>query len=361
MNAAAEPSGGAVTLGGVIGQARALEVLRSSIASGRVHHAWIFAGPKGVGKFTAAMAFASALLDPTTGPNLMGEYEPDPESETQRLIARDAHPDLHVITKELALYSDEASVRNSKQTNIAVDVVRTRLLEVAHLSPARRTGSLLGKAFLVDEAELLKRESQNALLKTLEEPPLGTIIILVTSAEDALLPTIRSRCQRVAFTALDDSNMRRWIDRGGFALEASEAHWLIGACDGSPGRLLDAVECGLHGWATRLEPMLARADRGEFDPDLGPAIKDLVEGWASGFVKANANASKKVANDVAAAKALGLIASRARRRLRHAVETGEDTSRAIRAIESVERTRQRIGANVQIALAFEGLAAELVR
>lgn len=352
---------GAVALGDIIGQAGAMAVLRSAISSGRVHHAWIFAGPKGVGKFTAATAFASALLDPTTGPNPMGEYEPDPGSETQRLIARDAFPDLHVVTKELARHSDDSDVRKRLLTNIPVEVVRTRLIELAHLTPTRQTGSLIGKAFIVDEAELLKHDAQNALLKTLEEPPLGTILILVTSAEEDLLPTIRSRCQRVAFTALDDPDMRRWIGARGLEPGDEEAGWLIGASDGSPGRLLDAVECDLHGWATRLEPMLARADRGEFDPDLGPAIKDLVEGWASGFVKANANASKKVANDVAAAKALGLIANRARRRLRHAVETGGDTSRAIRAIESVERARQRIGANVQIALAFEGLAAELVR
>jgi len=345
----------------IIGQDHAMAVLRSAIASGRIHHAWIFAGPRGVGKFTAAQAFAAALLDPTTGPNLMGEIEPDPESETQRLIAQVAHPDLHVITKELALYSEDKKVRDSKQSNIAVDVVRTRLLEVAHLAPVMKTGSPIGKAFIVDEAELLKKESQNALLKTLEEPPAGTIIILVTSAEDDLLPTIRSRCQRVAFGELDEDAMNEWLGRRGLTLGADETRWHIGASEGSPGRLLDAVDCDLHEWARRLEPMLQRADRGEFDPDLGPVIKELVDGWATAFVKANPNASKKAANDVAAAKALGLIATRSRLMLRNAIDSGADTGRPINAIESVERARQRIGANVQLALAFEGLAAELVR
>lgn len=354
-------SDNATSLSSIIGHSHALSVLRSAIASGRIHHAWIFAGPRGVGKFTAARAFAAALLDPSTGPNLMGEIEPDPESETQRLIAQGAHPDLHVITKELALYSEDKKVRDSKQSNIAVDVVRTRLLEVAHLAPVMRTGSRIGKAFIVDEAELLKKESQNALLKTLEEPPLGTIIILVTSAEEDLLPTIRSRCQRIAFGELDGQGMAEWMQRSGLSLSAEETEWHIEASEGSPGRLLEAVDCGLHEWSRRLEPMLQRADRGEFDPDLGPVIKDLVDGWATGFVKANPNASKKAANDVAAAKALGLIATRSRLMLRHAIEAGMDTSRPIQAIESVERTRQRIGANVQLALAFEGLAAELVR
>lgn len=356
-----DADGAPITLRDIIGQGRALATLRSAIASGRVHHAWIFAGPSGIGKQTAALAFASALLDPTTGPNLTGEIEPDPQSETQRLIAHGAHPDLHIITKELAIYSDDSSVRSSKQTNIAVDVVRQRLLEVAHLAPVRRTDALITKAFIVDEAELLKRESQNALLKTLEEPPPGTIIILVTSAEEALLPTIRSRCQRVTFTALDDEAMRTWIDRSGLEADQSELDWLIRSCDGSPGRLLEAIDCDLHGWASRLEPMLARADHGEFDPSLAPTIKDLVDGWAEGYVKANKNASKRAANDIAASKALGLISNRARRRLRHAVEQGNDISRAINTIESVERTRQRIGCNVQLALAFEGLAAELVQ
>ncbi|MCB9846813.1 MAG: hypothetical protein H6814_00220 [Phycisphaeraceae bacterium] len=361
MSAAADTTG-AVALRDIVGQGHALGVLRSAIASGRVHHAWIFSGPRGVGKFTTAMAFASALLDPTTAPNLMGEHEPDPESETQRLIAGDAHPDLHVIRKELAIYSDEKQVRDGKQTNIAVDVVRTRLLDIAKLSAVRKTGSLIGKAFLVDEAELLKRVSQDALLKTLEEPPPGTVIILVTSAEEGLAPTIRSRCQRVAFTPLDDEQMRRWvIQRSGLTLSAEEIGWLIDTSEGSPGALIEAVGCDLHSWAQRLEPMLARADRGEFDPDLAPTIKDLVEGWAGGYVKANPNASKRAANDTAAVKALGLIADRARRSLREAAAAGRDTGRAINAIEAVERTRRRIGANVQLALAFEGLAAELVR
>jgi len=352
---------GAPMLRDIIGQDRQLSTLRSAISSGRVHHAWIFAGPHGVGKRTAAQAFAGALLDPTTGPNLAGDLEPDPQSETQRLLARGAHPDLHMITKGLAVYSDDQRVRDSKQMNIAVDVVRTRLLDVAHRAPTRRTDALIGKAFIVDEAELLKRESQNALLKTLEEPPSGTVIILVTSAEESLLPTIRSRCQRVAFNPLGDDDMRAWIVQSGLSIGQDESRWLIGSCDGSPGRLLEATECDLHAWARRLEPMLARADRGEFDPDLAPVIKDLVDGWATAFVKANPLASKRAANDTATRKALGLIANRARRRLQDAVTSGTDTSRAINTIEAVERTRQRIGANVQLGLAFEGLSAELVR
>lgn len=350
-----------VALRDIIGQEHALSVLRSAIASQRVHHAWIFAGPKGVGKRTAAEAFVATLLDPTTGPNLAGELEPDPESETQRLIDQGAHPDLHVITKELSVYSEDSKVRDGKQTNIAVDVVRSRLLEVAHLSPSRKTGSLIGKAFLVDEAQLLKKESQNALLKTLEEPPAGTVIILITSAEEQLLPTIRSRCQRVAFTALDEQQMHRWLTTRDAVPNAEETDWLIGTSEGSPGRLLEAIECNLHAWATTLEPMLARTDRGEFDPALAPTIKDLVEGWATGYVKANPNASKKSANDVAASKALGLIANRSRHQLRHAIGTGADSTRPINAIETVERTRRRIGSNVQLALAFEGLAAELIQ
>src|SRR5690606_4650358 len=117
------------------------------------------------------------------------------------------HPDLHVVTKELARYSEDRSTRERKLTQIPVDVLRTELIE-----PVYRAAQMgHGKVFIVDEAELLNDAGQNAMLKTLEEPPAGTTIILVTSIQDRLLPTIRSRCQRVAFVPLPDSVVSRWL------------------------------------------------------------------------------------------------------------------------------------------------------
>jgi hypothetical protein len=92
-------------LSALLGQDRASGILVDSLRSDRVHHAWIFHGPAGVGKCTAAAAFASLLLDPTTAAGLSGEIAPDPESTTQQMLSAGTHPDFHYIAKELATYS----------------------------------------------------------------------------------------------------------------------------------------------------------------------------------------------------------------------------------------------------------------
>ncbi|MEM9373943.1 MAG: hypothetical protein AAGA55_09895, partial [Planctomycetota bacterium] len=191
-----------VALDAVLGQDRAVSQLAAAMASGRLHHAWIFHGPEGVGKFTTALAWAAMLLDPTTAPGLTGAFACEPDSPTQRLLASGTHPDLHVVRKELARFSSDARVRDAKLATIPKAVVEDHLIAPASVAPVMRTGSMMGKAFIVDEAELLDRSpanapTQNAILKTLEEPAPGTLIVLVTSSEDRLLPTIRSRCQRV--------------------------------------------------------------------------------------------------------------------------------------------------------------------
>src|SRR6266853_6522241 len=70
-------------LSGIIGQDQAVSGLRAAVQSGRIHHAWVFHGPTGVGKFTTALAFAALILDPTSAPDLSGQIEPDPQSQTQ--------------------------------------------------------------------------------------------------------------------------------------------------------------------------------------------------------------------------------------------------------------------------------------
>ena len=185
----------------ILGQERAIDTLLTALGSGRVHHGWIFSGPLGVGKFTTAVEFARLLLDPHAAPNLAGEIEADPEGETSRLIDAGTHPDLHVIRKELALFSDNPQLRARKLSNIPIDVLRERMIggktsdDRPHVAVAyRKPAQGHGKVFIIDEAELIDVYGQNALLKTLEEPPPATYIFLITSRPERLLPTIRSRC-----------------------------------------------------------------------------------------------------------------------------------------------------------------------
>jgi DNA polymerase-3 subunit delta' len=361
-----------IALSRVLGQDRAIAALRSAIASDRIHHAWIFHGPAGVGKFTTALAFAALILDPTTAPTLSGELEADPQSPVQRLIRAGVHPDLHVVTKELALFSEIAKVRESKQRTIPKDVVETHLLRPAALAPVIRSGSRVTKVFIVEEADLLDKSPtnapvQNSLLKTLEEPASGTVIILVTSSEELLLPTIRSRSQRVGFTPLSPEAMGQWSKAVAPEVGGEERAWLLEFAAGAPGVFELARQGGLYAWHSTLSPMLAKVDQGKYDLALAPTMAGLVEAWAEAWVKSHDNASKESANHAGAEWLFRLLADHFRAMLRRAAMGGQASGaaatqmeRSAQAMDCLEEAQRRLGANIGISLVMEGLVADLV-
>lgn len=349
------------TLSDILGQERAIATLCACLRSGRVHHAWIFHGPEGVGKRTSAEAFAGALLDPTTREVDGGLFEPDPDSPTRALVEAGSHPDLHLIFKELALFDDDPQIRARKLISIPKEVVERHLIIPAQLSAAVRTDAAARKVFIVDEAELLNDATQNAVLKTLEEPPPGAVIILVTSAEQRLLPTIRSRCQRVAFSPLHEEAMRQWMRRRGVSPPATggAGSWAGAFALGSPGRLSQALEGGMDRWGETLEPMLAAADRGVYEPALGAGLAELVDAWAKAWIDAHEGASKDAANKAGAERLIGMLEERYRLALRDVARRGGDPEPALHAIDLLEATRRNIAANVNQKHAFEHLAVRL--
>lgn len=360
----------------ILGQSAALDALRNQLATQRVHHAQVFHGPAGVGKFTTAIAFARELLchDPVT--DLHGNASACGRCASCKLFAtlreaensddptdalRSAHPDLHIITKELALYSDDADERKRKLTSIPVGVIREHLLGPASHSPALNHG----KVFIVDEAELLNNTGQNALLKTLEEPTDGTYLILVTSSEHRLLPTIRSRCQRVAFGPLDDSAVSRWLSEHHADLDEQTAKWVVGFAQGSLGRAALAVRFELVEWGTAvLSPMQRLAKSGRPEPRLGASIGECVDGFAAAWVAAHKNASKEAANRRAAALMGSMISNYARRRMATTAERcdpetpGDSEPRLapwLGVIEAVSEFESQLNSNVNLKLCCEGL------
>jgi DNA polymerase-3 subunit delta' len=355
----AAPAPRPVPLGEILGQDRALAVLRDAVRSGRMHHAWIFHGPGGVGKFTTALAFAALILDPTSQPGLTGEVEPEPDSPTQRLLAAGTHPDLQIISKELARVSREAGIRDSKQTSIAAEVIREFLIE--HSSKSRQVGSasLASRVYIVDEAELIGHTGHGALLKTLEEPSPGRVIILVTSQEERLPITIRSRCQRIAFGPLDEASMDAWFKRAGLGSgDKKQQAWLKWFADGSPGVAALAASTGLYAWYQALEPMLEQADSGAFPLDLAPAAASMVDEWAKAWTDAGENRSKDAANRAGARHLFRMLAERYRRDLRGAAPARD---KALRAIDAIRDAETLMDTNVQLPLALEDLAARLSR
>src|ERR1700730_15305362 len=164
-----------VALDAIRDQAEAVEVLRRAIGSGRVAPAWAFIGPTGVGRRTTALAFARALVAPSGG-------------AAAGRVDRGLHPDVH-------LFGPTPPASNPKGTSaIRVDNIR-ELERLAALKPAEAPW----KVFIVDEAETMTGAAPQAFLKTLEEPPARTVIVLVLSQPRALPATVLSRCQIVRF------------------------------------------------------------------------------------------------------------------------------------------------------------------
>lgn len=157
------------------GQEHAVGILRRSLASGRVAHAYLFEGSDGCGKMLTALSLVEALF--------CGAAEPCGVCPACRKMAHRRHPDLHLLEPEKGV--------------IKIDRIREVQKELS-LRPVEAPK----KVCIVSEADRMNQAAANAFLKTLEEPPGSALIILLSSAPTALLPTIISRCQRLRFTPL---------------------------------------------------------------------------------------------------------------------------------------------------------------
>jgi DNA polymerase-3 subunit delta' len=219
-------------------QARALSIVRRALASGRTHHAYLFDGPEGVGKELAARALAARLL--CEAPDRAPDADACGECRACQFFASGNHPDYHLIHRGLHKLHPDKTIRSGKGLFLVVDVVRHFLIE-----PASNTPSLgRRRVFLVRDAERMNEGAQNALLKTLEEPPGAACLVLVTSSAERLLPTIRSRCQRVPFDLLPpdfvEERLQTLAD-----VEPAAAHTLAALAQGRLGAALHWHRIGL--------------------------------------------------------------------------------------------------------------------
>src|SRR5947209_8875440 len=224
----------------IFGQEQVLAAIRQAYEGDRLPHGLIFAGPVGVGKATTATALAKLFLCEKP----KGD-EPCGKCESCRLFAAGNHPDFHVITKELIRYHDKTG--KSKGIDLSINVIRPEVIE-----PANRKANLgRGKVFVIEQAELMNPQAQNAMLKTLEEPAGRTLIVLITDQPSGLLPTIRSRCQMFSFAALPRERVMAELQkRGNDQATAADAARLA---DGSLGVAMKWIEDGVIAPARELE------------------------------------------------------------------------------------------------------------
>ena len=353
----------------MLGQEDAVTELVDALRTGRMPAAWILHGPDGIGKLTAALRFARLLLEPEPTELALSNFDPPLDSPTARLIDAGTHPDLRVIRKELAATSEIPRLRESKQRAIPIDLLREHMLggevegrrfEALH---ARTPFKGVRRVFIIDEAELLNQQGQNALLKTLEEPAPRTVIMLVTTREERLLPTVRSRCRRVPFRTLEPTTMDRWLAASDVAVEESDRAWLLAFADGSPGRLAVAMETGMAAWGATIAPGMARIERGEWPAGLADTLAELVDEYAKAVVKQDKRASKEAANRTGLAQLVAVLAARLRQRLAEAVDTSDERTieSCARAMECLADAEHRAAGNLNLKFVTAGLVAGIGR
>ncbi len=267
-----------MSLSDVRHQDAALRRIQQALSRDRVPHAYLFHGPEGVGKERVARGLAQLLLcsNPTERElgideagvvGLKRVREGCGRCEDCRLVAAQTHPDFHVIYRQLHRDHPEADVRKRKGLEIGVDVLRHFVIDKVGLTPLRGRAKL----FVIRAADDMTVQAQNALLKTLEEPPGSTFIILLVSAVDRLLPTTLSRCQLVRFDGLPEGFVREKLGEFRPALSRERIEWCARCGEGSLGRTLEYADDELFELHQRLAESLTRLGDGHSD--------SLVKAW----------------------------------------------------------------------------------
>lgn len=223
------------------GQGDAERVLLDAYRSGRLPHAWLITGPRGIGKATLAYRFARFLLAEGAGadPGLFGAKLPpeslavSADSSVFRRVAAASHPDLFAVERR---YDDK---RDRLRSEIVVDDVRD-LGQFLHLTPAEGGW----RVAVIDSADEMNRHSTPAVLKLLEEPPKRAVLLMVSHAPGGLLPTIRSRCRKLPLKSLGEADLAALLRRHAPDLDDGERQALARLSEGSIGRALELAAAG---------------------------------------------------------------------------------------------------------------------
>lgn len=237
----------------LVGHETEERTLSSVWQQGKLAHAWLISGPRGVGKATLAYRFARFVLSGTkqTSGKLdkCGKSSPlylPPSNETFRLVAAHSHTDFRVVKRGF-------NASGQQRTQVLVEDVRS-IAEFFYLTPVRSQWRVV----IVDDAEMMNESASNALLKVLEEPPKHSLLLLVTHCPWKLPQTIRSRCYLLKLKPLSNQQINLFLSKNLSSFSQSNTSALISLSNGSIGR---AIELLRYDGITTYQIILSLLDR----------------------------------------------------------------------------------------------------
>ncbi len=282
----------------LVGHQAAEQAVLDAWNSGKMHHAWLLTGPKGVGKATLAYGMARFLFanpSPELGPRENLQVEND--HPAARLVTALSHPDLFLLRRPW----DEKTKRH--KANIPVDEVRK---VGGFFSTHASQGGW--RIVIVDSADEMNAAAANALLKVLEEPPQKAILILISHSPGRLLPTIRSRCRKLTLGPLGTDDIAAVLASNGHELSAQDAASVAALAEGSAGEALALAAGGGLALYREIETILGAlpapnvkalhaladkvAKRGS--DDIWRAAQDMITRWTGRVAKALATGETEV-------------------------------------------------------------------
>jgi DNA polymerase-3 subunit delta' len=307
----------------IVGHRRLLSLLTRAISRGTLPPSLLLAGPRGIGKRLTATAIATTLNCLRPRPTNAFETDACGECPSCRRIARGVHPDVIVLEPE------ESGAIKIDQVRDVIDRANYRPFE------GRR------RAVIVDEADALVPQAQNALLKTLEEPPSASVFLLVSSMSDALLPTVRSRCRPLRMGELTSVEIAEVLIRD-HQYSESDARVAAAEAGGSVGRALEARGVDIGEAREAAQRLLYQMSRVSDPARRLDAARDLV-GKASGGSRERDHLAVRLRVLASLLRDLGLLAANAEATSLANTDLRTDLSR-LRDVFDGERTTRAFGA-----------------
>jgi DNA polymerase III subunit delta' len=316
-----------------------VELFRRAMQRGRGAHAYLLIGPEGIGKRLFAQTVAQCLLCERTSD---ADLQACGQCPACRQVRAGTHPDL------LSISCPEG--KRELPISLMVGEREKRGKEGLCHELAMKPMSASRRIAIIDDAQTMNAEAANALLKTLEEPPPGSILFLLTPSVDAILPTIRSRCQPVVFSPLSDADVAALLVDQGWVSDRTEAIEIAAVSEGSLVRAHELLQPGLRELRQRL---LRELRRPHFEPiQLNEAVLGAIDELAS-----DPATQRRYAGWV-----VRFCVESLRERLRDVEGSSpDDVDRLSTMIDRCVRAEGHLAQSMPVPLCLEGLFDELAR